>query len=143
MNIFVIEIIKTDFFIIFENNMKKKLHHIIISLASNYHQEANLETARTSLTQLLTEVHFTSAIFTEPINSLRSEPYLNQLCSGTTALGANLLSEVLKETERRQGRTHNEDGIVTIDLDLLEYDDQRFHLRDWERTYVKNLINEL
>ena len=69
--------------------------------------------------------------------------YLNQLCSGTTAFGPNLLSEVLKETEKRQGRTHNEDGIVTLDLDLLQYDDQRFHLRDWERPYVKDLIKEL
>lgn len=123
--------------------MAQKLHHIIISLASNYNQEANLEAARTALTQLLSEVHFTSAIYTEPINSLRSEPYLNQLCQGTTALGPNLLSEVLKETEKRQGRTHNEDGIVTLDLDLLQYDDERFHLKDWDRPYIKNLINEL
>jgi 2-amino-4-hydroxy-6-hydroxymethyldihydropteridine diphosphokinase len=88
-------------------------------------------------------VHFTSAIYTEPINSLRSEPYLNQLCKGTTAFGFNLLNEVLKETEKRQGRTHNEDGIVTLDLDILQYDDEKFHLRDWTRNYVKDLINEL
>ena len=130
--------------------MAQKLHHIIISLASNYNQEANLEAARTQLTQLLTEVHFTSAIFTEPIIngpcSMVNVPcpkYLNQLCKGTTAFGPELLSEVLKETEKRQGRTHNEDGIVTLDLDLLQYDDQRFHHRDWERSYVKDLINEL
>ena len=55
----------------------------------------------------------------------------------------NLLNEVLKETEKRLGRTHNEDGIVTIDLDLLQYDETQYHLRDWSRSYVKNLINEL
>ena len=123
--------------------MVQKEHHIIISMASNIDQEAKLEAARTQLTQLLSEVHFTSAIYTEPINSLRREPYLNQLCRGTTALGMNLLSEVLKEIEKRLGRTHNEDGIVTIDLDLLEYDGERFHHRDWERNYVKDLINGL
>ena len=154
--------------------MAQKLHHIIISLASNFNQEANLEAARTALTQLLVEAHFTSAIYTEPIGSIDHGPltidhsleaspfesklssldqcsmvngqcsmYLNQLCSGTTAFGPNLLSEVLKETEKRQRRTHNEDGIVTLDLDLLQYDDQRFHLRDWERPYVKDLIKEL
>lgn len=123
--------------------MVQKEHHIIISMASNIDQEAKLEAARTQLTQLLSEVHFTSAIYTEPINSLRREPYLNQLCRGTTALGMNLLSEVLKEIEKRLGRTHNEDGIVIIDLDLLEYDGERFHHRDWERNYVKDLINEL
>ena len=156
--------------------MAQKLHHIIISLASNFNQEANLEAARTALTQLLVEAHFTSAIWTEPFGIIDHGPltidhsssanngqcsmfrsasplgsakngqcsmYLNQLCSGTTAFGPNLLSEVLKETEKRQGRTHNEDGIVTLDLDLLQYDDQRFHHRDWERPYVKDLIKEL
>lgn len=118
-------------------------HQIIISLASNENQEANLQAAREQLTQLLSEVHFTSAIWTDPINSIRQEPYLNQLCRATTAFSMNLLNEVLKEMEKRLGRTHNEDGIVTIDLDLLQYDENRYHLRDWSRNYVKDLINEL
>ena len=123
--------------------MTQKQHQIIISLASNENQEANLQAAREQLTQLLSEVHFTSAIWTDPINSIRQEPYLNQLCKATTAFSMNLLNEVLKETEKRLGRTHNEDGIVTIDLDLLQYDEAQYHLRDWSRNYVKNLINEL
>ena len=53
------------------------------------------------------------------------------------------IKQLLKETEKRLGRTHNEDGIVAIDLDLLQYDGQQYHLRDWERDYVKNLLNEL
>ncbi len=123
--------------------MTHKEHHVIISLASNYNQEKALAAARAQLTQLLIEVKFTSAIWTDPIGTIRKESYLNQLCEGTTALGCGLLGEVLKETERRLGRTHNEDGIVVLDLDLLEYDGERFHLRDWDRNYVKNLINEL
>ena len=129
-------------------------HQIIISLASNVDQEANLARARELLTQLLTEVHFTSAIWTEPINAaannvqcsmfhVQSKKYLNQLCKGTTSFGEGLLCELLKETEKRIGRTHNEDGIVAIDLDLLAYDDRKHHLRDWGRNYVKDLLNEL
>lgn len=123
--------------------MNQKLHQIIISLASNKDQEAHMAAAREQLVQLLTEAHFTSAIWTEPINSIRKEPYLNQLCQGTTALGEGLLCEVLKEMEKRLGRTHNEDGIVTIDLDLLQYDGQRHHLRDWDRNYIKDLLKKL
>ena len=123
--------------------MNQKQHHIIISLASNEGQEAHLTAAREQLTQLLTEAYFTSAIWTEPVNSPRKEPYLNQLCQGTTGFSEGLLCEVLKETEKRIGRTHNEDGIVAIDLDLLQYDRQQHHLRDWSRDYVKNLLNEL
>lgn len=120
-----------------------KQHEVIISLASNENQEANLAKAREQLTQLMEEVHFTSAIWAEPINTSRKEPYLNQLCKGVTAFSDGLLGEVLKETERRIGRVHNEDGIVVIDLDLLSYDGQRHHLRDWDRDYVRNLLNEL
>lgn len=120
-----------------------KQHEVIISLGSNENQKENLTKAREQLTQLMTEVHFTSAIWTEPINSSRKEPYLNQLCKGTTAFSEGLLCEVLKETEKRIGRIKNEDGIVVIDLDLLEYDGQRHHLRDWSRDYVKRLIGEI
>ena len=126
-----------------QNRENMKVHEVIISLASNENQEANLAKARELLTQLMTEVHFTSAIWTEPVNSSRKEPYLNQLCKGTTAFGEGLLCEVLKETEKRIGRIKNEDGIVVIDLDLLEFDGQKHHLRDWNRDYVKNLLNEL
>lgn len=118
-------------------------HEVIISLGSNENQETNLAKAREQLTQLLTEVHFTSAIWTGPVNTSRKEPYLNQLCKGTTTFGEGLLGEVLKETEKRIGRIHNEDGIVAIDLDLLEYDGQRHHLRDWSREYVIKLIGEI
>lgn len=120
-----------------------KEHEVIISLASNENQEANLTKAREQLVQLLTKVHFTSAIWTEPINCVRKESYLNQLCKGTTAFGEGLLCEVLKEVEKRIGRIHNEEGIVVIDIDLLEYDGKRHHLRDWSRDYVKKLIGEI
>ena len=123
--------------------MNQKEHEVIISLASNEQQEQHMQAARTQLGMLLKDLQFTTAHWTEPINTHRKEPYLNQLCRGTTTFSANLLEVVLKETEKRLGRTHNEDGIVTIDLDLLQYDEDRYHLRDWERSYVKDLIKEL
>ena len=102
--------------------MKQELHQVIISLASNDQQKQHLEAAR---------------------QHLHPAQYLNQLCEGTTTFSANLLEEVLKEIEKRLGRTKNEDGIVAIDLDLMLYDDERHHLRDWERHYIKDLLGEL
>jgi len=123
--------------------MNQKQHHVIISLASNTNQAHNMAEAREQLGLLLNEPHFTSEHWTEPVNTIRKEPYLNQLCSAETTFSVNLLNEVLKGIENRLGRTRNTDGIVAIDLDLLAYDDQRYHLRDWERIYVKDLLNEL
>ena len=123
--------------------MNQRQHSIIISLASNYDQQGNLAKAREQLKVLLSDIQFTKELWTQPVNNHRQEPYLNQLCQATTNLGANLLSEVLKELEKRLGRTLNEEGIVTIDLDLMAYDGQRYHLKDWDRSYIKDLINEL
>jgi len=123
--------------------MKPRQHYVIIALASNEQQEQHLEAARQQLALILGDLHFTSAHWTEPFHVSRPSPYLNQLCEATTTFSANLLEEVLKEIEKRLGRTRNEDGIVAIDLDLMQYDGERHHLRDWERDYIKDLLGEL
>ena len=55
--------------------MTNKEHHVIISLASNHNQEVALAAAREQLTQLLTDVHFTSAIWTEPSSVMALRPW--------------------------------------------------------------------
>ena len=76
--------------------------------------------------------------------SLEASPtmYLNQLVEATTALTADELTQALKDIEQQMGRTQEDRrrGIVRIDLDLLLYGEQRYHLRDWERPYVKALL---
>ena len=93
--------------------MKQELHKVIISLASNDHQEQHLEAARQQLTLLLSDLHFTTEHWTDPVHNLYPAQYLNQLCEGTTTFSANLLEE------------------------------ERHHLRDWERHYIKDLLGEL
>jgi 2-amino-4-hydroxy-6-hydroxymethyldihydropteridine diphosphokinase len=36
-----------------------------------------------------------------------------------------------------------QEGIVRLDLDILAYDDERHHLSDWERHYIKILLPQL
>ena len=38
------------------------------------------------------------------------------------------------------GRTKTE---VTIDLDLMQYDEERYHEKDWQRPYVQNIIHDI
>ena len=68
--------------------------------------------------------------------------YLNQLVYATTSLNVDELQSALKDIELRLGRTaeDRQKGIVRIDLDLLLYNDQRYHLRDWDRPYIKALL---
>ena len=119
------------------------LHQVIISLASNYEQEANMAEARRRLNVLLHVFRFTIEIWTEPYGTpKRPDPYMNQLLYGTTSLSVDDLQQALKEMELQMGRTKGdrEAGIVRIDLDLMKYDDQGYHLRDWERPYIGRLL---
>ena len=120
-------------------------HQVILSIASNRFQSKNLFRARLCLGEVLQDLHFTSEQWTEPVNTCRRDTYLNQLATGMTEKDEDELNEWLKQTERRFGRNDAKRrlGIVPIDLDILEFDGERRHLRDWERPYVQSLISEL
>jgi len=126
------------------------MHHVLISLASNYQAEEHLCEARTALTEILSSPVYTQEIWTEPEGSkgnLSDDKalYLNQLVSADTSVNADELNHCLKEIEQKLGRTAEcrQRGIVTIDLDLLQHDDTRHHLRDWDRSYVRRLLKLL
>ena len=68
--------------------------------------------------------------------------YLNQLVCAETTLEVEELIQTLKDIEQQMGRTQEDrrQGIVRIDLDLLLYGEQRYHLKDWDRPYIKALL---
>ena len=122
------------------------MHHVLILQASNFEHEKNLWNARLALAQILSSAVYTDAIWTEPEGTSHvrsySQKYLNQLVRAETPLDIDQLTAQLKETETRMGRTADmrKAGIVPIDLDVLEYDGTRHHLRDWQRSYVRKLL---
>ena len=121
------------------------MHSVLISLASNSEQEENLSEARKALAQVLLSPVYTPAIWTEPYGKSRTanpQKYLNQLVSAETCLDADELNSRLKAIEQAQGRNDEarQQGIVPIDLDLLQHDGQRYHLRDWSRSYIRDLL---
>lgn len=117
-------------------------HHILISLASNHEQTQNLAEARRRLEQIVAPDRYSEAIWTDPVGGKGKEQYLNQLLYATTDMDVKQLETTLKKVERQMGRTQEErnQGVVRIDLDLMRYDNQRYHLRDWSRAYVKRLL---
>lgn len=120
-------------------------YEVIISLASNCQQEENLSEARKHLGQILFDTRYTKALWTKPITSNKQSPlYLNQLVYARTGLSADLLINGLKDIEEQMGRTAElrSKGIVPIDLDLMKHGDTLHHLNDWERPYIKALLEE-
>lgn len=121
-----------------------KDHRVMLCLASNRQQEHYMEEARRRLVEVLGDLHFTREHWTEPVSSAcTGRMYLNQLVTGVTTLDADDLNIRLKNIEELLDRKHDKSGTVTIDIDLLQYDDTRYHLHDWERSYVKDLLKEL
>lgn len=121
------------------------MHKVILSLAANCYQKSNLAKARQCLGEVFSDICYTTEEWTEPVSSLRHDLYLNQLAEATTELTLEELNQRLKAIETSFGRTarKRQFGIVPIDIDILQYDEQRLHERDWQRPYVATLIGQL
>ena len=115
------------------------MHHVIIALGSNINQEENIAKATKMLSDILHTSRWSRMVWTVPIGII-SENFLNQLVDGYTELSCPDLINELKRIEKLCGRKK---GIVTIDADIMLYDDQQFHLSDWDREYIKELMCEI
>ena len=113
--------------------------NVIIALGSNYQQAAHIQWASQRLATLLHDIRFSRRLWTQDIHGT-SVYYMNRLAIGTTSLTANALQEALKTIEAETGRCRDN---VTIDLDLMQYGDQRYHEKDWSRPYVQLLIPDI
>jgi 2-amino-4-hydroxy-6-hydroxymethyldihydropteridine diphosphokinase len=114
-------------------------HRVIIALGSNYRQSAHIHWASERLSFLLDDCRLSSVLWTADIKG-SGKWYMNRLAAGYTELTADDLQQLLKQTEAETGRTKE---AVTIDLDLLQYDEQRYHEKDWQRPYVTHIIDDI
>ena len=111
--------------------------NVLIALGSNYHQSAHILWASQRLAALLADVTLSPILWTPDIHG-RGLWYMNRLLRAQTSLSPTQLTALLKQIEQETQRTKQH---VTIDLDLMQYDDQHFHLDDWQRPYIQNLID--
>ena len=80
---------------------------------------------------------------TEPVGII-SPPFHNQIVTGTTDMSLEELEISIKQIERDLGRLREHGQTqVSIDIDILKYDQQVLHDNDWRREYVKTLISLL
>ena len=114
-------------------------HRVIIALGSCCRQVAHIRWASERLTYLLDECRLSRMLWTADIKG-SGRWYMNRLTTGHTELSVDDLQQLLKKTEAETGRTQE---MVTIDLDLLLYDEQRYHEKDWHRPYVSTIINDI
>ncbi|MCR5129843.1 MAG: 2-amino-4-hydroxy-6-hydroxymethyldihydropteridine diphosphokinase [Prevotella sp.] len=121
-----------------------KTKELIIAIGSNTSQQTNMKLARQMLIRQFGEVVFTRDLETTPIG-LDSDSFLNCLACTQTTLMYRQVKTVLKQLEQEMGASEEEKaaGRVIIDLDILRFNGRRYHVKDWDRPYVKQLISEL
>ena len=114
-------------------------HQVLIALGSNHRQSVFIQWASQRMSILLDNPRFSDTMWTKDING-RGYMYMNRLVVGTTLLSVNEIEQELKCMEVEAHRTSD---LVTIDLDLMQYDSKRYHLCDWPRPYITNLLVKL
>ena len=65
--------------------------------------------------------------------------------AGNTNLAMSEVEEQLKRIEQLAGNTLDKRnmGVVEADIDLLMYDDVKLHEKDWQRSYIKELVERI
>lgn len=121
------------------------MHNILIALGTNVIAD-RIRFVETCLEQSFEEVRFTQTIPTEPIGErFKGKQFYNAVMAGKTFMARNEVVEQLKRIEQLAGNTLDKRnmGVVEADIDLLMYDDEKLHEKDWQRPYIKELVEEL
>lgn len=114
-------------------------HHVLIAIGSNSRQNAHIQWASQRLSSLIGHPVFSSILWTHDNNPASSHMYMNRLVAGTCDMTVDEIEQKLKAMEKETGRTRE---AVTLDLDLMSYDGVHYHLRDWPRPYIQQLLGE-
>jgi 7,8-dihydro-6-hydroxymethylpterin-pyrophosphokinase (HPPK) len=122
-----------------------KKQKVILSLGANENQESNMQLAQYKLERLLSnQVIFSETMWTTPIG-IDSDRFLNCLAVAHTHHSFTQLHRALKQIERSLGslRAERKRGVVKMDIDILLFGDSRYHTDDWQRNYVRRLLERM
>lgn len=122
-------------------NRNRKL---IISIGSNFNQRENIDYAKKQLTTVLDgDTAFSEELWTMPVG-IESDKFINCVCVSSTSHTYTQIRNALKHIERKCGRTKKNDmsNRIPLDLDILMYGEEMHHSDDWDRDYIKKLLND-
>lgn len=127
--------------------MNKTHEHLIIAcVGTNVNHQSNIAKAREFLDNTFADCRFSRVMLTLPIGMGNTNVrFANMLVVFNSILDTEEIVSKLKQIERQCGDTRlaRSRGEVVMDIDLLRYDDERFHPSDWQRHYVKTLMEEM
>lgn len=94
---------------------------------------------------MFSEIVFTEALSTKPYGDHYKRPFVNVLAIAHHSASADEINAQLKEIEKRLGRApaDKQKGKVVIDLDLIAADGKILRPKDFERSYVQDLLPQI
>jgi len=114
-------------------------------MGSNSDKEKNILFARKSLTKLFPSIVFGTPIISEPLFIANESLFLNQVASFETEWPLEQVRKELKHLEKLSGRTieNTANGIITLDIDILKYNDIVLKPDDLKRQYIIDSMKTL
>lgn len=125
---------------------KTNEHIIIVCVGTNVNHQSNIAKARKILDSTFADCRFSRVMQTLPIGMDNSNVrFANMLVVFKSTLDTEEVVSTLKRIEALCGDTHTarRRGEIVMDIDMLKYDEERFHQSDWQRHYVKTLMEEM
>ena len=116
------------------------MEKVLISIGSNMEGRRQMALARHLLSRCFIGIRFTRTL-TSPACPGEGI-YSNMLAEFDTDMEREKLVQQLKHMEQQMGDTAElrREGKVMMDIDILRYGDEKHHLADWERPYIKRLL---
>ena len=121
------------------------MHDILIAIGTNVIAD-RIRFVEVHLEQCFENVRFTHTIPTEPKGErFKGKQFFNAVMAGNTNMAMSEVEEQLKRIEQLAGNTQDKRnmGVVEADIDLLMYDDVKLHEKDWQRSYIKELVERI
>lgn len=120
-------------------------NQIIIALGSNTNPRQNMERASSAIELLLPDIRWSEAVFTAPEACSNPALFLNLVGIAHTSLPVADLIRHFKQIERALGRVpeNKHQGIIPIDIDLLQWNSELLKPDDMQRGYIKEGIRQL
>lgn len=117
------------------------MHKIILALGSNHEAKVNIELALNLLSKSIKIIQSTPSYDNES-TEFPISIFTNKILVCETELSYEKLNKELKHIETECGRNNNAKttGIIPLDIDILLYDNDRYHINDWDKPYIKYLL---
>jgi 2-amino-4-hydroxy-6-hydroxymethyldihydropteridine diphosphokinase len=120
------------------------MNKVLIAIGSNYDAESRIEDVRVLLQDSFGEVVFSPTMQTKDVN-MEGPDFINLVAVFHTNLSYQQVNALFKKLQTdcgnsEEARRRNE---VAMDLDILAFNNRLYHLNDWKRPYIQQLVAKI